>query len=245
VTIRIAMWSGPRNISTAMMRSFSSRKDCFVSDEPFYGAFLKDAGADHPMREEVIASMDTDWRRIADAMGGDPPDGSSVWYQKQMAHHMIGPVAPDDLRGATHAFLIRDPARMAASYAKKREEVTAADLGIGLQRAFFDRECDRLGHPPPVIDSADVLRDPAATLRRLCGKLGIGWDEAMLSWPAGRHPQDGAWASHWYGHVEASTGFERPDDLEPQPLDDRLKFVADACADDYAHLSRHALRSAE
>ena len=125
MTRRIAMWSGPRNISTAMMRSFSSRPDCFVSDEPFYGAFLKETGADHPMRDEVIASMDTDWRRIAESMAGDPPNGSPVWYQKQMAHHMVGPVAPDDIRNVTHAFLIRDPRRMVASYARKREAVSA------------------------------------------------------------------------------------------------------------------------
>jgi hypothetical protein len=139
VTRRIAMWSGPRNISTAMMRSFSSRPDCFVSDEPFYGAFLKESGADHPMRDEVIASMETDWFRIADAMAGDPPDGSPIWYQKQMTHHMVGPVTPDDLREVTHAFLIRDPRRMVASYSRKREEVSASDLGIGLLRQFFDR----------------------------------------------------------------------------------------------------------
>jgi hypothetical protein len=237
------MWSGPRNISTAMMRSFSSRPDCFVSDEPFYGAFLKESGAEHPMREEVIASMETDWNKIADAMAGDPPDGSPVWYQKQMAHHMIGSVAPDDLEDVTHAFLIRDPAQMAASYAKKRETVTAADLGLALQRAFFDRQCDRLGYAPPVVDSADVLRDPAGTLQVLCRALGIIWDPAMLGWRAGRHPQDGIWASHWYGRVEASTGFEAPDAVETRHLDDQLQFVADACAGDYEHLSRFALRS--
>ena len=236
------MWSGPRNISTAMMRSFSSRSDCFVSDEPFYGAFLKETGADHPMRGEVIVSMETDWFKIADAMAGDAPDGSPIWYQKQMAHHMVGPVLPDDIAGLTNAFLIRDPQRMAASYAKKREAVTAADLGLSLQRAFFDRECDRLGHAPPVIDSADVLGDPEGVLKTLCEALGIAWDEHMLGWPAGRHPQDGVWASHWYSRVEASTGFERGEEGEAPRLDDRLQKVADACADDYRHLSGFALR---
>lgn len=226
-----------------MMRSFSSRSDCFVSDEPFYGAFLKESGADHPMRDEVIASMETDWDKVADAMAGDAPDGSPLWYQKQMTHHMIGPIAPDDLKGVTHAFLIRDPVRMAASYAKKREAVSAADLGLALQRAFFDRECDRLGQAPPVVDSADVLRDPAGTLRALCGALGIAWDPAMMGWRAGRHPEDGIWASHWYGRVEASTRFEAPDTSETPPLDDRLQSVADRCADDYHHLSCFSLRS--
>ncbi|MCF2515581.1 HAD family hydrolase [Sphingomonas sp. G124] len=227
-----------------MMRSFSSRPDCFVSDEPFYGAFLKETGADHPMAEEVIASMETDWRKVAEALAGDPPDGSPVWYQKHMAHHMVGPIAPDDLEGLTHAFLIRDPHLMAASYARKRETVTSADLGLRLQREFFDRECQRLGHAPPVIDSAYVLAEPSGVLSQLCWALGISWDPAMLSWPAGRHPQDGIWASHWYGHVEASTGFESPDFTDPLPLAPALQAVADACMDDYLHLSRFALRNA-
>lgn len=245
MTVRIAMWSGPRNISTAMMRSFSSRADCFVSDEPFYGAFLKESGADHPMRDEVIASMETDWQKIADNLGGDPPDGSPIWYQKQMAHHMAGPIAPDDLQGLTHAFLIRDPRLMAASYAKKREAVTAADLGLQVQREFFDRECDRLGHAPPVVDSAYVLAEPAGVLSQLCWALGIAWDLTMLSWPGGPHPQDGVWAAHWYGHVEASTGFEPAIHADPPELEPILQRVADACMDDYDHLSRFALRSAK
>lgn len=226
-----------------MMRSFSSRSDCFVSDEPFYGAFLKESAADHPMADEVIASMETDWQKVAETLAGDPPDGSPIWYQKQMAHHMVGPVAPDDLEGMTHAFLIRDPARMAASYARKREAVSAADLGLQLQRQFFDRECDRLGQAPPVIESAYVLAEPAGVLSQLCWMLGINWDPAMLHWPAGRHPEDGKWASHWYGHVEASTGFETQEVGDPPPLEPALQAVADACMDDYLHLSRFALRS--
>lgn len=228
-----------------MMRSFSSRPDCFVSDEPFYGAFLKETGADHPMADQVIASMETDWRNVAVTLAGNPPDGSPIWYQKHMAHHMVGPVAPDDLEGMTHAFLIRDPARMAASYAKKREIVTAEDLGLRLQREFFDRECQRLGHAPPVIESAFVLAEPAGVLSQLCWSLGIGWDPAMLRWPGGPHPQDGVWAAHWYGHVEASTGFEPCEPGEPPPLEPALQSVADACMDDYLHLSRFALRSAQ
>lgn len=230
--LRIAMWSGPRNISTAMMRSFSSRSDCAVSDEPFYGCFLKHSDADHPMREEVIASMDCDWRSVATALVGPAPGGKPIWYQKHMPHHMVGPIAPDDLAGVTHAFLIRDPARIAASYAAKREAVTAQDLGIAAQRAFFEREAERIGAPPPVIDSADVLRDPARTLGALCAALGIAWDPKMLSWPAGRHPADGIWAAHWYGRVEASTGFAGPD-APAEALPPALAEIADACRADY------------
>lgn len=241
MTRRIAMWSGPRNISTAMMRSFSSRPDCFVSDEPFYGAFLKETGADHPMRDEVIASMETDWFKIADAMAGEPPDGSSLWYQKQMAHHMVGPVAPDDVHEVTHAFLIRDPRRMVASYARKRETVEPQDLGLRVIREFFDREADRLGSPPPVVDSADVLVDPAGALSALCDALDIPWTDAMLRWPAGRHPEDGVWASHWYGRVEASTGFEGEEDAALPALDAHLQAVADACEEDYQAIARFRL----
>lgn len=244
MTLRIAMWSGPRNISTAMMRSFSSRADCFVSDEPFYGAFLKETGAAHPLRDEVIASMETDWRKVAETLSGDPPDRSPIWYQKHMAHHMVGPIAPDDLQGLNHAFLIRDPVRMVASYARKREAVTVSDLGLKLQRAFFDRECERLGHAPPVIDSAYVLAEPEGVLSQLCWALGISWDPAMLHWPAGHHPEDGVWAPHWYGHVKASTGFEPAEADDPPPLDPSLQTVADACMDDYQHLSQFALRNA-
>lgn len=241
--LRIAMWSGPRNISTAMMRSFSARADCAVSDEPFYGCFLKHSGADHPMREEVIASMDCDWHSVAATLAGPVPGGAPIWYQKHMPHHMVGPVAPDDLRGVVHAFLIRDPARMAASYAAKRETVTPEDLGVAAQRAFFDRVADRIGHAPPVIDSADVLRDPAETLSALCAALGIDWDAAMLSWPPGRHADDGVWAAHWYGRVEASRGFGGPQG-NPQPLTAALAAVADACRSDYLAMATHRLNAA-
>ena len=241
MTHRIAMWSGPRNISTAMMRSFSSRADTFVSDEPFYGAFLKESGADHPMRDEVISSMDTDWRAVAEAMTTDAPGKPPLWYQKQMAHHMVGPVAPDCLEGVTHAFLIRDPVRMAASYARKRETVTPDDLGLRLQRQFFDRECDRIGKAPPVIDGADVLADPAGRLEQLCHALGISWDPAMLHWQAGRHSTDGVWGSHWYGRVERSTGFEREELGPASEMASDLRAVADACMDDYQHLKSFAL----
>lgn len=242
MTIRIAMWSGPRNISTALMRSFSSRADTAVSDEPFYGCFLKHGGADHPMRGDIIAAMDCDWQSVAAAMIGPAPRGRPIWYQKQMTHHMVGPVAPDDLVGVRHAFLIRDPARMAASYAAKRESVTAADLGVSAQRAFFDRIADRLGHAPPVIESADVLRDPEAMLTALCRSLGIEWDPAMLRWPAGRHADDGVWAAHWYGRVEASTGFAGAEGSMPELATD-LAQVAAACRRDYDAMAAYALKT--
>ena len=211
MTVRIAMWSGPRNLSTAMMRSFGSRTDTFVTDEPFYGCFLTQTGLDHPMREEVIASMDCAWRSVMHTLSGAPPDGAPIWYQKHMWHMMVGPIGYDDFAGFRHAFLIREPERMIASYLKKREAARFEDFGLEKQAEFFERESDRLGRAPPVIDANDVLADPAAVLSRLCEALGIAWDPAMLSWAPGRRATDGVWAAHWYNAVEKSTGFGEPD----------------------------------
>ena len=238
--VRIAMWSGPRNLSTAMMRSFGSRADSFVSDEPFYGAYLKQTGEPQPMADQVMASMDCDWHGVARTMTGDCPTGAPIWYQKHMAHHMVGPIAYDDLQGLRHAFLIRDPAPVVASYAAKRVTVRPDHLGTAEQVRFFDREADRLGRAPPVIDSADILRDPPAMLQKLCSALGIAWDPAMLHWEAGLHLTDGVWGSHWYDAVVSSTGFGAPD--KPQPiLSCEQQTVADACRADYDHLAQHKI----
>ena len=242
MTLRIAMWSGPRNLSTAMMRSFGARADTVVSDEPFYGAYLRHTGDDQAMKEQVIASMDCDWASVARAQNGQPPEARPIWYQKQMAHHMEGPVGIADLTSHVHAFLIRDPRRVVASYAAKRVQVRPEHLGVARQRAYFDREAERLGHAPPVVDSADILADPAGTLAALCAALGIGFDPAMLHWPAGRRASDGVWAAHWYGAVEASTGFGTAETALPV-LDAAAEAVADACAPHYAYLAAHRLRS--
>ena len=238
MTTRIAMWSGPRNLSTALMRSFGSRADTLVSDEPFYGAYLEATGDDQPMREAVIASMDCDWQSVARTLGGPCP--APVWYQKHMAHHMEGPVGIGDLPDHVHAFLIRDPARVIASYAAKRVTVNAGHLGLARQRAYFDREADRLGHAPPVVDAADILADPAGVLARLCAALGIEWDPAMLAWEAGRRATDGVWASHWYGAVEASTGFGAPDERAVAVPEDARDVLA-ACRPDYEYLAGHRI----
>jgi hypothetical protein len=240
VTIRIAMWSGPRNLSTAMMRSFGSRADTFVSDEPFYGCFLKESGADHPMRDEVIAAMDCDWYSVIEDLQGSSGDGKLVWYQKHMWHHMVGPVGYDDFNGFTHAFLIRSPERMIASYLRKREAAAFEDFGLQRQAEFFEREADRLGHAPPVIDANDVLRNPESVLSRLCAALGISWDAAMLAWPPGRRQTDGPWAPHWYGAVEASTGFGPPE-TDAIDLPEEARRLADRCQPYYQRLAEHRI----
>jgi hypothetical protein len=240
VTIRIAMWSGPRNLSTAMMRSFGCRADTFVSDEPFYGCFLTASGAAHPMREETIAAMDCDWLSVMTTLSGEAPDGSPVWYQKHMWHHMVGPIGYEDFAGFTHAFLIREPERMIASYLRKRESAQFGDFGLERQAEFFEREADRLGEAPPVIDANDVLLDPQGQLSRLCAVLGIGWDPAMLSWEPGRRDTDGPWAPHWYAAVEKSTGFGAPE-TDAVDLPDDARRLADQCRPYYEKLAAYRL----
>jgi hypothetical protein len=238
---RIAMWSGPRNLSTAMVRSFGNRADTFVSDEPFYGAFLKQSGAPHPMAAETIAAMDCDWAGVMNAISGPAPDESPIWYQKHMWHHMVGPVGYGDFPAGdfTHAFLIRAPELMIASYLRKREAARFEDFGLDRQAEFFGREADRLGRAPPVVDANDVLADPRGTLAALCVALGIPFDPAMLSWSPGRRATDGPWAPHWYQAVEASTGFGPP---EPLPaLEGEAARVADKCRPYYERLAAHRL----
>ena len=239
--IRIAMWSGPRNISTAMMRSFGGRSDCAVSDEPFYGAFLKTSGQRQPMADEVIASMDCDWQSVADSMRGPVPDGQPLWYQKHMPHHMVADVSIADFPDHRHAFLIRDPVRVVASYAAKRVEVTAGDLGYARQLDYVDQAAQMTDKAPVVLDSADILDDPEAHLRALCAALGIPWDAGMLEWEAGPRDSDGIWASHWYGRVLETTGFGGSDSALPQ-LDVAAQRIADECQPFYERLSKYKIR---
>lgn len=240
MTLRIAMWSGPRNLSTAMMRSFENRADTFVSDEPYYGAFLATSGADHPLREQCIAAMECDWRRIARTLAGPAPDESPIWYQKHMWHHMAGPIGYDDFAGFIHAFLIREPERMIASYLRKRDAAAFENFGLDRQAEFFEREADRLGAAPPVVDANDVLRNPERVLKALCAALAIPWDAAMLAWPPGRRASDGPWAPHWYAAVEASTGFGPPEE-GPVELPDGARRLADKCRPYYERLAAHRI----
>jgi hypothetical protein len=239
--IRIAMWSGPRNISTALMRSFGSRADTAVVDEPFYAAYLVQTGLAHPMREEVIASQPDDWRDVVEGLLGPVPGGKPAWYQKHMTHHMIPGFGREWIREVRNAFLIRDPAAVLASYVAKRGEVTLADIGIVQQRELFEQEADRLGRAPPVVEGSDILASPGRMLARLCAALGIAYDDAMLRWAPGRRESDGVWAPAWYDAVERSTGFERPPARDPVALGGELQRIADAARPHYAALARHRL----
>jgi len=235
-TVRIAMWSGPRNISTAMMRSFENRPDCAVVDEPFYAAYLAETGLDHPMRAEVLASQPQDWRVVAKGLIEDQP--AAVYYQKHMTHHMLPGWGLGWMGACANAFLIRDPAAVLASYVKARAEVTLADIGVVRQRELFDRVADRLGRAPPVVEGADVLADPRGTLGRLCTALSLPFREEMLSWPAGRRESDGVWAPAWYEAVERSAGFAAPERPMTAPLTDDLKRIAEAARPHYEALAQ-------
>ncbi|WMS45119.1 hypothetical protein RDV64_19335 [Acuticoccus sp. MNP-M23] len=239
-TVRIAMWSGPRNLSTAMMRSFGARADCAVWDEPFYAPYLKATGLDHPMRDEVLAAHETDPAAVARACAGPAPGGEPLFYQKHMTHHMVDGLDLAWVDAVRSAFLIRDPALVAASYEVKREKPTLSDLGVERQAELFDRAADRLGHAPPVVDSARITAAPEDALTALCNALEIPFDPAMLSWPAGRRPEDGVWAAHWYGAVENSTGFAPARTAEPL-MTDHAKRLAERARPYYERLAKHAL----
>jgi len=222
---RIAMWSGPRNISTAMMRAFENRPDCAVVDEPLYAHYLKVTGLEHPVADVVMQSQSMDWRVVADELRAPLAEGITVHYQKHMSHHLLPGIEREWMRDLIHAFLIRDPRAMLASYREKREEVRLEDLGLPQQVALYDWVEAELGVTPPLVDSKDVLLDPRAMLGALCEELRIPFDEAMLSWPAGRRDSDGVWASWWYNAVMRSTGFQ-PYKEKQLDLDDELEAIA-------------------
>ncbi len=236
MTVRVAMWSGPRNISTAMMRAWENRPDCIVVDEPFYASYLARTGIDHPGRDESVASQPTDPDEVIRSLSADPHDmDAEVHYAKQMTHHL----ADDQDLGWAGAFrnvlLIRDPAEVVASYVRSREACEPADIGLVQQQRLLAA----LPDAPPVIDAGDFLRSPEAYLRWLCDWLDIGFTGRMLHWPAGPRDSDGVWAPYWYDAVQRSTGFEpwRPRQVDLSPHD---AVVAETCRPAYDAL--HARR---
>jgi hypothetical protein len=239
-TIRIAMWSGPRNLSTAMMRSFGNRPDSAVIDEPFYAAYLAITGLDHPMREEILAHHETDWRKVAETLAGPAPEGKRLFYQKHMTHHMLPEIGRDWMRACRHAFLIRHPAHVLASYAAKRQQVEFSDIGFVEQAELFDRAADILGEAPPVVDADRLLAAPRLALEALCGALGIPFSDEMLAWEAGPRPSDGRWAAHWYDAVNRSTGFGAARET-PRLADPHLARLAERALPIYRRLGAYAL----
>ena len=244
--VRIAMWSGPRNISTALMRAFENRPDCAVWDEPFYAPFLARTGAEHPMRNEILAAHEPDPTRVVARLVGEAPDPhrpeATVFYQKHMTHHMVPGLPRAWIDRVTSAFLIREPERVLASYAKKRVASSLADIGFPFQSDLFARVADRLGHAPPVLEANDVLADPRGMLRALCRACAIPFREEMLAWPPGPRASDGVWAPFWYDAVLASTGFAPPDGSPLPTLDPATARIAAAARRSYEDLARHRLQ---
>ncbi len=226
--MKIAMWSGPRNLSTAMMYSFAARGDCAVVDEPFYAAYLAQSGVVHPMSAEIRASQPNDPAQVAAAITGSNPAEKPIFYQKHMTHHMLPGMDLSWMAACENVFLIRHPARVIASYARKREGPTLEDIGFPQQAVLFEREARRLGRSPLVIDSFDIRANPAGMLNKLCSALGIPYTDKMLHWPAGGHASDGVWASHWYGAVHRSTGFEAVEGPLPELTGVYADLVAEA-----------------
>jgi hypothetical protein len=237
----VAMWSGPRNISTAMMRSWGNRADTFVCDEPLYAHYLLVTGKPHPMAEEVIASQPTDWRTVVDFLTGDIPEGKTIFFQKHMAHHLLADIDRAWLSNVTNAFLIRHPAEVITSYLAKQVTPAIEDLGSVQQEEIFREVRSKTGSPPPVLDAKDVLQNPRGMLGKLCEVLGVPFDESMLSWPPGLRPTDGVWAKHWYTEVETSITF-RPYRNRQTAVPAAMEEVYRRCLESYDLLYENRLQ---
>ncbi len=241
MTIRIAMWSGPRNISTAMMRSWENRDDCSVVDEPFYAAYLAHTGLDHPCREAILATQATRYSTVAASLRDDQVS-TPLFYQKQMTHHIPRGMDMSWCAKMKHCFLIRDPAQVIASYVQKMPSVDEDAIGIRRQAELFHEISELTGTTPAVIDSNDVLRNPAKVIGELCDYLEIDFpSEQMLSWPTGPRRSDGVWASHWYHNVEQSTGFGQYQDKTAQ-LQGELIALAEEMSPVYDSLASLRIR---
>ena len=240
VNRKIAMWSGPRNISTALMRAWENRSDTVVCDEPLYAHYLYETGLPHAMSAEVIASQPTDWREVAAELTGENPGAAAVYYQKHMAHHLLPEVGHDWIMQLSNCFLIREPKGMLPSLDSKLPKPRLEETALPQQVALFQELREATGETPPVIDSRDVLKNPSRVLGALCERLDLPFEDAMLSWPAGRRASDGVWASHWYGNVEKTTGFGeyRPN---AAPLPEHLAAIYDECLALYETLFEHRI----
>ncbi len=239
--LRLALWSGPRNISTAMMRAWGNRADTAVVDEPLYAFYLKATGKWHPVAEEVIEDGEADWRKVAARLTKEAPGDKAIFYQKQMTHHLLPEVGREWLSEVTNCFLIRDPAEVIASYIKKNNDPVLEDLGFVQQVEIFEWARAHSVTAPPVIDARDVLQNPERMLRLLCDAVGVPFASAMLSWPPGLRETDGVWAKHWYDEVAQSTGFE-PYRRRRAEVPERLRGIEARCRDCYELLHQHRLR---
>jgi hypothetical protein len=238
--IRIAMWSGPRNISTAMMRAWGNRPDTLVIDEPFYAFYLKATGKEHPGANEVIATGETDWQKVVAQLTSPLPNGKRIFFQKQMTHHLLPEVDREWLGAVMNCFLIRDPCEVIASYVKKREDPALEDLGFVQQAEIFDVVRERISAIPPIVDAKDVLENSERMLCLLCDAVDVEFSESMLSWPPGLRETDGIWAKYWYDKVARSTSF-RPYQPKSEAVPKRLREIYERCRECYERLYEYRL----
>ncbi len=236
---RICLWSGPRNISTALMYSFAQRSDAKVFDEPLYGHYLKNTDAKnyHPMSSRILTTMENDGDKVVRFMR--ECDEKPVLFFKQMTHHLVH-LDWSFLKDMRSIILTRDPLDMLPSYAKEIENPTMMDVGYAMHSQLFEY-LDDLGQPPIVLDSRKLLENPETVLRKLCDALCIPFDKSMLNWPAGPIPEDGVWADHWYGNVHKSTGFQN---YAPKlaPFPERLKPLLEECQEHYNRLAELSIQ---
>ena len=204
------MWSGPRNISTAMMYAFDNRLDCHATDEPLYANFLMSTGTQHPGAKEIMEKHEADLDRLISQLTGPIPEGKSIWYQKHMCHHVMDDSDISWIDGLTNCFLIRDPREVLLSLSKITDSIDLRSTGLPQQIRIVEHVTKQSGFSPPILDSKEILENPRALLRELCDLVGINFDQKMLSWEPGPRACDGVWAEYWYGSVWASSGFSPP-----------------------------------
>jgi hypothetical protein len=240
MTAAICLWSGPRNVSTALMYSFAQNEHVAVIDEPLYGHYLRVTGAEHPGRNEVIAAMNCDGDSVmGELLLRQAQDPEPRLFIKHMAHHLVE-IDLGFLRETCNIFLIRDPRDMLPSLSIQLPEPRLADTGLRRQWELYSGLLEA-GQYPAILDSRELLTNPRNVLSALCEHIGLPFTPAMLSWEAGARPEDGVWAPHWYHAVHQSTGFApyRPKTGFPE----RLRALLDECQPWYDKLFEHAIRA--
>ncbi len=238
--LRLAMWSGPRNISTAMMRSWGNREDTNVCDEPLYAHYLNVTGRAHHGAAEVIHAGPTELSKIIPWLTGPIPGGKEIFYQKHMTHHLLPDMDRAWIRDLSNCFLIRSPAEVVVSLVKHVPDAKLADTGFPQQAELFDLVRKWTAQVPPVVDARDVLNNPRGMLTALCTKLNAEFSERMLQWPPGLRETDGVWAKYWYKEVETTTSFGPPRQ-QTLAVPEHLSALVAECQPYYDHLFSHRL----
>ena len=236
----ICLWSGPRNVSTALMYSFAQNSGVRVIDEPLYGHYLRVSGAIHPGREDILASMNCDgdsvMREILELQSNMQ---NRRLFVKHMAHHLVG-LDLDFLHHTRNIFLIRDPVEMLPSLINQLPEANLRDTGLKRQWELFEALRES-GRTPSILDSRELLLKPRHVLQQLCDRMELPLGDEMLSWEAGARPEDGVWAPHWYHAVHESTGFAPY--VQKTEFPNHLQSLLDECKPWYDRLLEHAIQA--